>query len=161
MTRPTLDVLRLKDGTLPPVVWPGGYPIIYLDKGGITLCAVCANEDEVHGSPAVTWFIHYEGPPVICQGCSVGIESAYGDPDVDRNLRSAYGNPEADPFEGYHGPSADDGTKMPEIILGKLDTAPSSALIDQKIESAPRKAYMSVDRNFRVTIHEGNDDGVS
>lgn len=38
-----------------------------------------------------------------------------------------------DPFEEYHGPNADDGTKI----------------------SPKPKAYMSVDRNFRVTIHEG------
>ena len=118
MTRPTLDEIRNEDGTLPPVVWPGGYPVIYLDGDNLTLCAICASEDEVHDAPAVSWFIHYEGSPVVCEGCSVEIESAYGDPD-------------ADPFKDYHGPNADDGTKLAS------------------------KHSMSVDRNFRVTIHPG------
>ncbi len=80
MTSPTLDEIRTDDGTLPPVVWPGGYPIIYLDGDNLTLCAICANEDALYGSPVVGWFVHYEGPPVICEGCYVEIESAYGEP---------------------------------------------------------------------------------
>lgn len=64
--------------------WPGGYPVIYLDKKDNVLCPDCAqkaldNIEEtnkpVHGD------IYYEGAPLTCEDCNTEIESAYGDPD--------------------------------------------------------------------------------
>lgn len=130
------------EGEYPAHTGLGAYPFVYLTENGEYVCPECVNNDVADVEEDITgYFVYYEGPTEWCVVCNAEIESAYGDP-------------EADEWEGYHGPSADDGT---EIILGKLDTAPPSALIDQKTESTP--PHMSVDRNFRVTIHEGDDNG--
>jgi hypothetical protein len=79
--KPTIkDLLDSNNGTLPSYAWPGGYPIIYLDKDNNTLCPECANKviDEI-----VEWDIYYEGPDMPCEECGVMIKSAYGDPDKE------------------------------------------------------------------------------
>jgi hypothetical protein len=66
--------------------WPGGYPIVYLTADMAICCPKCANkkndweDDEVN-----EYFIHYEGPPEICEFCNAEIESAYGDPDDEKD----------------------------------------------------------------------------
>ena len=82
--RPTIESIKQDDGKLPHYAWPGGYPTVYMDSNGETLCAECANkppEDSL--SPVADWFIHYEGLPIICADCDKEIESAYGDPESE------------------------------------------------------------------------------
>ncbi len=96
------------------------------------------------------------------------------------------GNP--DPWEGYHGPNADDGTLIEEgpttsqvheiqryerEIERQLANADDGSCVHcgtiygdhdstcPKYTEIDPKPYMSVDRNFRVTIHEGSNDEVS
>jgi hypothetical protein len=80
---------RDSDGQLPAFAWPGGYPIIYIDKDGSTLCAKCATKslddpDEVPQFKPVACDVYYEGPIVQCEQCNVDIESAYGDPSENK-----------------------------------------------------------------------------
>jgi hypothetical protein len=92
--------LRGRDGQLDSFAWPGGYPILYLDSHNCVLCPDCAHQEELdcmacyakqYGEPdwfdmrdlPVAYFIHYEGPPEICESCNKVIESAYGDPDAE------------------------------------------------------------------------------
>lgn len=79
-----LNAIRQSDGTLPTYAWPGGYPIVYLDKYGEPYTADEANDPD-YADDIVGYFIHWEGPPIVTSGGDV-IESAYGDPD----------NPESD-----------------------------------------------------------------
>lgn len=75
----------MSNGKLPAYAWPGGYPIIYLDRDNCVLCPECANKylnDELENFRPVAADIHYEGLPEICEQCSALIESAYGDPDA-------------------------------------------------------------------------------
>lgn len=67
----------IKDGKLPAYVWPGGYPILYVDTYGDDYCAECAQEDETITGAGV----YYGGLPAYCIGCGMEIESAYGDPE--------------------------------------------------------------------------------
>lgn len=55
--------------------------MFYLAKDGATLCAKCATEerDDIDASG-----IHWEGEPILCDGCGVEIESAYGTEEVDQ-----------------------------------------------------------------------------
>ena len=76
---------RSSDGKLPAYAWPGGYPIIYLDREDSVLCADCATKslddpDEVPQFKPVAAHVHYEGPSEFCGQCGAEIESAYGDP---------------------------------------------------------------------------------
>ena len=72
--------------------WPGGYPVIYHCADGGTVCPDCANG--AHGSECAPgdedpqWNLigaelYMEGPPLYCDHCSAGVESAYGDPDQE------------------------------------------------------------------------------
>lgn len=83
--RTITDLLLNDDGTLPAWAWPGGYPILYVDRQNSCLCPKCANKsiadfDELPAFKPVRWYIHYEGPPEQCDQCCAQIESAYGDP---------------------------------------------------------------------------------
>ena len=75
------------DGTLPAYAWPGGYPVLYLDRENAVLCPSCANAhnavDELPAFRPVDYYIHWEGPAAYCQGCDAAIESAYGDPATE------------------------------------------------------------------------------
>jgi len=72
---------------LPAAAWPGGYPIVYIDDDGDTLCHKCAFEKlNDYDNPNIRprdFFIHYEGASVFCALCNEEIESAYGDPDAE------------------------------------------------------------------------------
>ena len=76
------------DGTnhLPAYTWPGGYPILYYDRDGFFLCALCAeklwkDEDATSDDKPTGADVYYEGPTWFCTQCNKEIESAYGDPD--------------------------------------------------------------------------------
>lgn len=68
-------------------VWPGGYPVVYVDPEDESegLCADTVREMIAAGEwpedKSVDSYTHYEGPPVECT-CGKSIESAYGDPDA-------------------------------------------------------------------------------
>lgn len=67
-------------------VWPGGYPVVYLDPEDESegLCLKTVTEMIAKGEwpdgASVDSYTHYEGAPVEC-ACGAMIESAYGDPD--------------------------------------------------------------------------------
>lgn len=65
---------------LPAYVWPGGYPLFYLDTLDCVLCAPCATSqvDDSEQYKVVTYEVHWEGEALICDKCNFEIESAYG-----------------------------------------------------------------------------------
>lgn len=74
------------NGKLPAFAWPGGYPLLYLDRDNSTLCAECATKslndpDELPQFRPIAYDIYYEGPVTHCDQCNAEIESAYGDPE--------------------------------------------------------------------------------
>ena len=77
---------RLSDNVLPAYVWPGGYPILYLDGHNEVLCAKCAtieaDKPDAGKDAPVAADVFYEGPSEFCAVCNTEIESAYGDPDA-------------------------------------------------------------------------------
>jgi hypothetical protein len=80
----TLTDIRDSDGKLPAYAWPGGYPVVYMEKDNGILCPKCANEynadrDNEDQLQPVAYFIHYEGPAEQCERCNAEIESAYGE----------------------------------------------------------------------------------
>lgn len=83
-----MKVTLNEKGELDAYAWPGGYPILYLDRDNSTLCAKCATEslkdpDEVPQFKPVACDIYYEGPTLQCDQCGTDIESAYGDPKTE------------------------------------------------------------------------------
>jgi len=84
------EIKRDSDGKLPSFAWPGGYPMFYLDRENSELCADCAtksldDKDEVPQFKPKYGDIHWEGPSLFCSQCNAEIESAYGDPEADRD----------------------------------------------------------------------------
>src|SRR5882724_8380738 len=74
---------------LPSYAWPGGYPVLYLAKDNGVLCPKCANafdpeRDNDEQLEPMTFDIHYEGAPAVCEHCYTEIESAYGDPETEQ-----------------------------------------------------------------------------
>jgi len=70
---------RDENGHLLAFVWPGGYPLYYVSKYGLTLCVKCANTAVVMEAE-----VNWEDPMLWCEACSTRIESAYaedGHPD--------------------------------------------------------------------------------
>ena len=66
-------------GQLPAFVWPGGYPLYYMNTWSEILCPDCANNQDNHQDPMVIVSdVHWEGEPLICNCCGALIESAYG-----------------------------------------------------------------------------------
>lgn len=83
---------RDSDGKLSAWAWPGGYPIYYLDGHNSVLCPTCADRadkdpDELPQFKPVGAGVHWEGPVMYCEGCNAGIESAYGDPEEEKEAR--------------------------------------------------------------------------
>ena len=74
---------RDSDGKLPAYAWPGGYPLYYATEDGETICADCASDPDT-SDPAEYASVFYEGAPEYCADCNATIESAYGDPDEDK-----------------------------------------------------------------------------
>lgn len=81
----SLDGWRDEQGKLPAYAWPGGYPLIYLDKRDRVMCPACANlpkhERSNCGNP-IGGDVYWEGPELECDECGEMIQSAYGDPDA-------------------------------------------------------------------------------
>ena len=89
-----LEKHRDSAGELPSFAWPGGYQIVYVLGDGALLCPDCANGE--NGSEAsddpdmdAQWRlddlqVHEEGPAETCAHCGKAIESAYGDPEADK-----------------------------------------------------------------------------
>jgi len=73
------ELPRNDDGTLASWAWPGGYPLYYLDKGGMVLCPTCANKDVDDGQAVIDAGINYEDASLYCDDCSTRIESAYAE----------------------------------------------------------------------------------
>ena len=72
----------LLNGIFTPFTSLGGYPLIFIDGGGV-LCADCARRAFTNKTYSPGYFscdIYYEGPPYLCDDCNCTIESAYGDP---------------------------------------------------------------------------------
>lgn len=65
---------------LPAYAWPGGYPVAYYTRDGLTVCARCANDPDT-SDPVIAGDIYWEGPTLTCEDQGEPIESAYGDPD--------------------------------------------------------------------------------
>ncbi len=76
-----------------PCAWPGGYPKVLVMNDGGCLCSECAKSEFKQivyaikhalrdGWQAEGISIHYEGEPIVCDHCSVEIESAYGVPET-------------------------------------------------------------------------------
>lgn len=89
--RAQLKQLRQEyNGKLPAFAWPGGYPIIYLDKENAVLCADCAGKpEEDYSTPLAAFDVYYEGPTLFCEDCNAPIESAYGDPNAEEEEAAA------------------------------------------------------------------------
>ena len=86
----SLDRFSDGKGGLVESVWPGGYPIVYIDKWGDCICAKCANavlQFPILARSVKTLISHgevfFEGPDEVCARCNDIIESAYGDPNQD------------------------------------------------------------------------------
>lgn len=82
------DLERTSKNKLPAYAWPGGYPIIYIDRDCSVLCADCATKslddpDEIPAFKPVDCDVFYEGPSEFCAQCNTEIESAYGDPNEE------------------------------------------------------------------------------
>lgn len=75
---------RDDNGKLPAFAWPGGYPIVYFTRDGMTVCPDCANRETDAAQAPVSGDIYWEGPAMSCDDCGAEIESAYGDPDGER-----------------------------------------------------------------------------
>lgn len=76
-----VERLRGEDGKLISFAWPGGYPVQYYTKDGLTVCPECANRDVDQSQEVVGGDVYWEGPPTPCEDCGELIESAYGDPE--------------------------------------------------------------------------------
>jgi hypothetical protein len=79
----------LDDGTFPAHAWPGGYPLFYLTRDGLTVCAECANREVDDGQVVIGQDIYWEGPEMQCDDCTADIQSAYGDPNASNVDRTA------------------------------------------------------------------------
>lgn len=71
-------VREINGGSLPAVVWPGGYPLYYVAKDCSILCPDCANKEGVEPSP-IDGDVNWEDPELICDDCGERIESAYAE----------------------------------------------------------------------------------
>jgi len=66
--------------------WPGGYPLVLAMSDGGSLCPDCVVKERdliTEADPGSGWhaegaYIHWEGPPEICDHCGASVESAYG-----------------------------------------------------------------------------------
>jgi hypothetical protein len=67
-------------GNLPAFAWPGGYPVIYCTRDGLTVCPDCASASDA-SDPVLDNDIYWEGPAMQCDNCGKMIDSAYGDPN--------------------------------------------------------------------------------
>lgn len=69
----------LEDGQLARWVWPGGYPLVYLDSQNNVLCPPCASDNDEYDAMIVAAEINWEDTALHCDHCSNQIEAAYGE----------------------------------------------------------------------------------
>lgn len=74
-----MEPKRDENGQFPAYVWPGGYPLYYLDKQGNCLCPECASREVDQSQDVVACDVHWEGEPLTCDDCGKETVSAYGD----------------------------------------------------------------------------------
>lgn len=72
------------DSLFAPYAWPGGYQIWFITDGDSVLCADCAKKAYLNDRIDVSCMIDSEGPTMYCDYCNAEIESAYGDPDEQK-----------------------------------------------------------------------------
>jgi hypothetical protein len=80
-----MELPRDEDGRLSAWVFPGGYPLYYMDGEGDPLCVTCARMIEADGPEfwdenlMPQWSsINYEDTFLECSQCYGPIDSAYG-----------------------------------------------------------------------------------
>jgi len=84
MPKITKELLDENGGKLPEFAWPGLYPLYYMSEEGTIFCCECANQEDAN--PEIVYYeAHWEGEPLICEGCGKEIESAYGIPEQDED----------------------------------------------------------------------------
>jgi hypothetical protein len=99
----SLADIRGEDGQLPAYAFPGGYPMVYVTRGGDIICPECANDtaytpaadqpdaDIGNSDTIAVGDVYWEGPTIECdcpceaQGGPHFIESVYGDPEDYNN----------------------------------------------------------------------------
>ena len=70
LSGPLRQLAKHSGDELPAFVWPGGYPLTYITKGGSTLCAECATKNEFVSDPVDGVYVHWEGSPIVCDECN-------------------------------------------------------------------------------------------
>jgi hypothetical protein len=68
-------------------VWPGGYPLFYLDDedgSADTVCPDCVNKDDWYKKHIVAVDVNWEDPAMFCANCNKRIESAYAEDEVGK-----------------------------------------------------------------------------
>lgn len=73
---------RDSKGKLPTYIWPGCYPMLYIDKQGNTLCSDCASRDIDQSQDVIAADVNWENPDLICDDCGKRIESAYAEDEA-------------------------------------------------------------------------------
>ena len=73
------NIKKENNGKYPSFVWPGGYPLFYLDEENNCLCPDCANKEEEYNSPIIAYDVNWENDSLYCDDCGKRIESAYGE----------------------------------------------------------------------------------
>ena len=64
-------------GRLPAFAWPGGYyPLAYVTRDGLTVCPVCANNDDADDN-VCNAFVNWEDNGLTCDDCGADIPAAY------------------------------------------------------------------------------------
>jgi hypothetical protein len=80
------ELRESNNGKLPAFIWPGGYPMYYLDADNQVLCADCANRsaddpDELPSFKPADGDANYEDAHLYCDSCNERIPSAYAEED--------------------------------------------------------------------------------
>ena len=145
---------RLNDcmGNLDQYVFPGGYELLYVTPDGEIVCAECANgarSSEWTPHSLVRAFIHWEGPPITCQGCDTEKRSEYGDPDEPRY-------PEIRLDIDLSGPDGNAHFVLGKVVEALYRCECKPVEVDKYIGEATRDDY---DNLLRVTRRWINLDG--
>lgn len=75
----SVEGMRDESGKFMDHVWPGGYPVYYVDGENSTVCPKCANETGEDFGGIVACDVNYEDAHLYCGGCSTRIPSAYAE----------------------------------------------------------------------------------
>lgn len=78
MRKHVVTLPRDDDGQLSAYAWPGGYPIFYATRDGLTICPKCANDPDT-ADPVTDADVNWEDPNMICEDCNERIPSAYAE----------------------------------------------------------------------------------